>query len=724
MSGKGKCFRDIELRPTYSSADANLLQQFYLPVLSCSHQYDRAVGFFSAAMLSYAAKGLSAFVDHGGRMRLIIGEPLSSEEFAAVKKGVTLREVEDRIAEKLAEVLRYPESKIQKERLEILSWLIASDRLELRFALTKEGMYHEKIGILADSDGHQLVFQGSANETPYAILPDFNFESIAVYPSWRTDIFKLYGTPYIDRFESLWENRSPGVETINIPSEAYENLKRTYQCSYAPRVFEYESVDYSAGDEFDRFPKLPRVIGTSDYDLWAHQRDALARWKSFDYLGIMALATGAGKTVIALHAATKLAEYHKQHGRNFVFVVSVPYQVLAEQWCAEMERYGIQAHKCYGGKRNWQLVLDAAISQMRISDNPVFIGIVVVNATLKRREFRELIDRLDKNELFFVGDECHHHAQQGIIKILPAARYRLGLSATPWRRTDQEAGELLKSYYGSVVAQYSIQDALRDEILTPYTYVPIEITLNNDEAESYQEISDRLAPLLARQANGEPVNHDVILALSLARMRILGSAEQKFNNLADYLSNSSRTTHTLFYCGDGSTEDESGDQSWRDVEKTAGILHAYGWRSSRITAEETPRERAIILQNFRYGYIDAIVAIRVLDEGFDLPECHTAFLLASSRNERQFIQRRGRILRRCEGKSMAKIYDYLTLPPTGHPSVSMQNLVREELVRAFEFARLATNRNEVEPFLRGVANKWNLDVDSIMRDVTAIDRWE
>ena len=278
----------------------------------------------------------------------------------------------------------------------------------------------------------------------------------------------------------------------------------------------------------DGFPTFPQAIGGHKYKLRPHQKTALQEWRANDYRGILAHATGSGKTVTALHGATALAKYHKTNNRNFVFVVSVPYQVLADQWCEVMELFGIRPHRCYRGKRYWQTPLRQDIASITIRDQPTFVAIVVVNATLQSNAFQEIISRVHLNDLLFVGDECHHHSSASLLMKLPDSIYQLGLSATPWRSTDLEAQSRLREYYSGIVSTYSIKHALDDGVLVPYQYHVSEILLTDEEADEYQTLSEKIAQLIAAKENGAKIDEDYLSHLFRARSRVIGSAEGSF----------------------------------------------------------------------------------------------------------------------------------------------------------------------------------------------------
>ena len=692
-------FDKIKLKSTYNSEEDSIIKDFYIPYLGEAVSYDRAVGFFSASMLTYAAQGLSKFASNQGNMRLIIGHQVEEDEFEAIKKGEQLKETYEKLNIKFEEVISSVSTDIFTCRLQLLSWLVSTNRLKIKFAIRRKGMYHEKIGVLKDEEGNKIVFQGSANESQMALLPDFNFESISVYPSWEADIYEKYGSKYETRFERLWSNEAKETIVVDVPSDIYTQLASVYKArTPPPEYIEQLLFDELTGakKKVQLLPILPKILGSSEYQLKDHQKKALGNWKSNDFNGIFALATGAGKTITALHAATQLAN-HQEH---LTLIIAVPYQNLADQWCEVMELFSMTAIRCYMSKANWQLNLSIAISDFNLNITKPFLAIVVVNRTLSSAAFQLEIQRIKPDKLLFVGDECHHHASKNIIKKLPEAKFRIGLSATPWSSKEEEKESILKSYYGGIVAEYPIADALKDNVLTPYQYFIHVFYLTDEETERYQQLSVEIGKLIAAREQGEVINEQLLMAFSMKRARIIGSAENKFAELGVILNKLKVDKHTLFYCGDGSVIDERINEeldnlSVRDIEQVATILQQHGWKSSRFTADESLKERRRIIENFKDGFIDAMVSIRVLDEGIDIPACKQAFLLASSRNERQFIQRRGRILRKSEGKQFSIIHDFIVLPSENiYEDDCLKKLIDSELDRLIEFAHVAINKND------------------------------
>ncbi len=691
---------DLPLRAVYRSNNDNLLRDFYIPCLSASKRYDRAVGYFSASMLSYAAQGLSAFVAREGFMRLIIGGALDDQDYVAIQEGYAQKEVNDRLGDEFIRQIQSIDDALFHRRLELLSWLIASGRLEIKIALRKQGMYHEKIGIFGDENDDQVVFQGSANETAAGLLPDFNFESINVFPSWQ-EALKEHAQPYLEGFEALWNNQERDTIVLAFPEAAHEKLIdiATYVSTPMSTELEIELWErlqrsqFARGQSTENVPNIPRLYRGNDFAIRPHQKRALDAWKANGFQGVLALATGAGKTVTAIYGATKIYESHKR----LFLLVAVPYINLADQWIDELREFGISATRCYGGSQTWQSQFSADVQEFEAGVKS-FSAAVVVNATLSTGNFQDILKRISGRALLWIGDECHHHSASKLNSSLPQqAHLRLGLSATPEHYLNTEANQRLRDFYGPVVAEYSLEDALNDGILTPYRYHIIPVELTENETERYGEISQKISTLMASGGgiNEENPGSDALNQLLFQRARLLGAAQNKLIELNRLLGERETEPLTLVYCGDGSIEDQD-DEPIRQIDAVTQLLHANDWRCARFTSRESRDQRLRILDQFRINAVDALVAIRCLDEGIDIPACRIAFILASSRNPKQFIQRRGRILRRAPGKEEAIIYDFVVLIPPILASGSNfeRQLLRNELKRVREFAGLAVNHTE------------------------------
>jgi superfamily II DNA or RNA helicase len=712
--------RSIPVKGVYKSDRDNILTDFYFPTLSVATSYDRAVGFFSGSTISHAAQALSAFTANGGTMRLIVGAFSDARDVEAIRRGEEVKAVSDAIGAQMIAVIDEEAGELFKERFTTLAWLVAHGRLEIRVALRAHGMYHDKIGVIADATGDAFVFSGSANESAQALLPTLNYESIDVFPTWKPELEQYFG-PHRDSFERLWNNRSRGTAVMDIPDALRDRLLTVAErIVVAPDAAREEALARRLREQEDNEdaatratgPSLPATIGGTAFDIRQHQRDALNAWRAKDFVGIFDLATGAGKTITACYAIVQMAKRIP----GLTVVIAVPYQNLADQWCDILELFGIDPIRCYVSRAAWVDDLGSIIHDVGMAARS-FAAIVVVNRTLKSDDFQAAIAQIPGERFLWIGDECHHHASASYQGFLPEnARYRIGLSATPNHYLDDERNVRLARYYGDTVFTYSLRQAIEDEVLTPYDYHPHIVELTNDEAEDFAELSNEIARAYAREASGGSKLSQGLTALLMKRSRVIASAANKLPALADALNGRRPEQHTLFYCGDGTVEGEPGDDDeaplvGRQVEVVSQQLDRLGWRLSRFTSREPRRERDHILTNFRIGLIDAMVAIKCLDEGIDVPACATAYILASSRDPRQFIQRRGRILRRSPGKVCATIHDFIVVLPAGYHDASghARKLIQSELRRVAEFNDLARNRERAYQTLRPVLKTYDLE---------------
>jgi superfamily II DNA or RNA helicase len=705
--------RQLTLKPVYRSDEDSILADFYVPSLSQSISYDRAVGYFSSSMLSYAAQGIAALIEKQGTMRLIVGGEITQEESDAILNGYDLRAISERVGASFCKTVEQVVEELSYARLQALSWMIAQGSLSVKVALKRQGMYHEKIGIFRDQEGDEIVFQGSANETVNALLPEYNFESINVFPSWQEE-FRSHAEPYVAGFERLWANKSKGTVVLEFPEAARDKLIRIAKRISVPpsphiELATWTSLIKTSSDEVVGGPATPIVLGGEPFAIKDHQREALQKWRAQDLQGILALATGAGKTITALYAATRLFIANKR----LFLVVAVPYTDLADQWLDEAAMFNMQAIGCYDSAASWRDELGKAIQLFNAGVLP-FVCAVVVNKTLQGEFFQEALKNIDGNNLMFVGDECHRHRSTKSIESLPPqARYRLGLSATPEQHfANPDAEDPLYKYYGAICARYTLSQALNDKVLTPYDYHLVLVELTGDEMEQYIDLSDQIAKRAAVAGLGdEGSSSDSLLEMLLfKRARLIGAAQNKLPSLSKLLAQKEPTPLTLFYCGDGSVEMPEDGTFIRQVEAVSMLLGESGWRSSRFTSAESKNRRRELLEDFKIANIDALVAIRCLDEGINIPSCHTAYLMASSRNPRQFIQRRGRILRRAPGKLKAVIYDFIvTLPNSAVETFAHERkLFGAELNRVAEFAGLCLNYADAYKQVESLLQRYNL----------------
>lgn len=697
--------KKAELRTSYRTGRDDLVGDFFVPCLSESVLYRRAAGYFSSHGLALAARGVAELVVHGGEMRLVVSPHLDPDDVEALRGA--LDQPADVIRSIAARALADVEDALHRDRLNALAWLAAAGFLKIRLALrlneageVTRGLFHEKTGIFTDADGDHVAFIGSANETAGGLVE--NFESLEVFRSWNDPEDRVPAK--IADFEALWEDQTPGLKTIEF-SEAARDLLEAF------RDPEHPPDGLPPGAFLDerprRFFRPPRGFELRDY-----QAAAIRAWSQAGGKGILAMATGTGKTVTALTLASKVAEKNKP----LVFVVVCPFINLCKQWVREIAAFGLDPVPCYEGRHRWEALLEEGYQRLSTRLAEVH-AIVVTNATFQTQGFQDRIrPRLATAHHLIVADEVHNLGAEKVQEFLPCdIHLRLGLSATPERHHDPLGTQALIDYFGGVIYEYPIDRAIADGRLCPYRYHPHLVSLTEAEVEEYAEITARLGHMLAGADDNAELGQ-AAMRLLIRRARLLASAENKLAVLDEVLRQLPERPHkAIFYCGDGTTSDAISDAEVRQIRAVARLLgERHSLRVRNFTYRETPAEREEILRDLASGFLDGVVAIRCLDEGIDLPDLRMGFLLASSTNPRQFIQRRGRLLRHAPGKDRAVIHDFIIQPPDfgGQLDDDAFNLERaffqRELKRITEFCRTAENGPEALSQLSPIRHEYNL----------------
>jgi len=537
-----------------------------------------------------------------------------------------------------------------------------------------------------------ILFRGKKGEA-VALVDDPKSEQILCLWSWGDP--KRIVRQLSDLVEQFWNDQSWAIPVVD-----FEPPPKVPECD-------------TAGVQEDATPyrvTAPKFLIPADLLLRDYQKDAIRAWLAAGGSGILAMATGAGKTLTALSLACKVAEKN----RPMVLVVVCPYINLASQWIRDMERFGLQPIPCFHGRFRWEHRLQEAYQRI-LAGLDSCISIVVSNATFLSETFQSAM-RVHAVPHLLIADEMHNLGAQNLKEALPAGiLLRLGLSATPERHGDELGTQALIAYFGKVVYKFDIKRAIAEGVLVPYRYHPVLVELTDEEAERYAEISRLIARAWSRAENDDD-GMERLRMLLIRRARLLASAQNKLPTLSALLaSRESPVEKALVYCGDGQVDGPTDSESERQIEAVSRLLgHKHGLKVRQFTCEEPSEEREEILRKLKTGALDAVVAIRCLDEGIDIPDVRLGFLLASSTNPRQFIQRRGRLLRRAPGKERADIYDFIVQPPDfgGESDASAFNLERRlfgrELERILEFCGSAENGPTALHALQDLRLRYNL----------------
>lgn len=694
-------FRDLSIPNEIYTTDQNPIKSFFIPLLSIAKEYNVAVGYFNSTWFKNTAAGIVTLAENNGKSKWIINPELSEADWS-IFDDLSEEERIEWISNKIDDSINNLFELLESNTRETIAWLIDNNILEFKIAVPKRrlsGIFHPKIGIFTDFEGNKIAFTGSYNHTGGAA---YNWDHIEIFKSWEDN--KRVESK-INKFDSIWNEKDPNL-SIYSPSE--KSIRKIV--SYRKNTI----TDIQLDDE-DSIPKIPDYYLKED-KLRKHQEEAISEWFKNNGRGIFHMATGSGKTVTALSTATKLYDFAKSKNTGLGIIVTVPYKHLADQWEKEAKAFGFQPIICYGNYNKWignvsTILLDY---KMKLRDHFFFI---TSNATFQKDKFQTYLSKISENYLF-IADEMHNLGGKKIKQVLPEnAKFRLGLSATPDRHYDSEGTELLKDYFDRILIEYGIKEAIADKTLCEYFYFPILVELTREENEDYIALSKRISMLY----QNEEKNEEQIKMLLLRRSRLIANADNKIDELIKLLHTNSESKYNLVYCGDeieydlleSDIDEDDYITAVRQVEKILKIVGLeIGMKASKFTAVESTEKRQQILSQFASGDLQALIAIRCLDEGVDVPRTETAYILASTTNPRQFIQRRGRVLRQAKGKKYATIYDFIVLPSLELMSDETFNiergLIERELTRVKEFSEISLNPGDTLEKFREIKKKYNL----------------
>lgn len=685
-------FEELKIEMSYRSDVNNICVDFYQKCINYAVKYDRAVGYFTSGSLELLAESLLNIIKKNGKIRIVTSPNLEKEDLMAIANGKEL----NKIYISLEEEWNLLKKKIIKDKLLLLSWMISKELLEIKVAFSKEKnlLYHEKFGIFTDEKGNKISFSGSVNETIGGMKT--NFESIDVYSSLNkgNDEKRIARKEY--EFEKLWNNETNKIQVISLHDAIKKdilNLTKNLNDEDIKKI-----LDKLIKKEEIKFPEYLKI---RDYQL-----EAAKCWIENNKLGILEMATGTGKTITALNIIKEILKNEK-----VAIVIVCPQNFLVLQWENEVLDFGINSIVCNSENNRWKELLDGKIFKFNKNKINTFITITTTK-TLQNKSFLRALARIEKKILIIV-DECHNLGSQSFKnflknKSIKNIEYRLGLSATPNRENDLEGNKIINDYLGEVIYRYTLKDAIDAEYLTRYRYIPHFITLTETEEKEYEELSRKIFKLSMIRNDLKEKNESLEILL-FKRSRLLNTALNKKIRLEEIIDKNSY--NNLIYVGGGKKGDE------RNIELILEYLCNKGIKSKKFTSDENKEERIEIVKEFVEKKIQAIVAIKCLDEGINIPTIEKAYILASTSNYKEYIQRRGRVLRKSYGKIIAEIHDFVVIPrhfekyncPSEYNFKIEKSLVKGELRRVEEYNLLAENKNRNILKINELIQKYEID---------------
>lgn len=718
MSLKDSC-----IKSEYRSLIDNVVQDFYVPLLKEAVTYRRAVGFFSSSSLVDISKGIAAIAKRRGKIQLVASPYLSDEDIEAIRNGYEKRNViiENALLSQLSdENMDF----YSMERLNLLANLIAEGILDIRIAYTEDdrgiGMYHEKMGIIEDAEGNKVAFSGSMNESSTAM--SINYETIDVFRSWGDEFEANQAQLKENAFISIWNDTEPNIHVLEFPSISQALIDKYKK--------KRSSFDIDELQFFDVPIKRKNVSGKrigaripKDISLYEYQKEAIVSWTGENYRGIFDMATGTGKTLTGLGAVSKLSEDVCDELSVFILC---PYQHLVEQWVEDIVKFNIKPIIGYSAspQKDWKKRLQKAIKDQKFRKDKSFFCFVTTNATFSSKFVQDIIEEI-KTPILLMVDEAHNVGAKTYAKLLDDRfQYRLALSATLDRHRDEEGTAALYNFFGRKCIEYTLERAIREDKLTPYKYYPIVVYLNEDELATYEYYTQEISKCIIKDKNGKTKLNSYGETLAIKRSRVIAAAAQKLDALRREIAPYKNKNSILVYCGATNVINENADRSETDegdIRQITAVTRILGnefdMSVAKFTADESMDERNQIKANFSKGErLQVVVAIKCLDEGINIPGIRTAFILASTTNPKEYIQRRGRVLRKSAGKNFAEIYDFVTLPRPLDDVYSLTKeaaskdlaLVRNELERIKEFGRLAMNSMDSHDLIWNIEEAYHL----------------
>lgn len=693
-------FRSLPIELRYRSNEHNIPKDFLCPVLEQTVIYKRAVGYFSTTALVSLSRGLYSMAARDDcHIQLICSPRLSEEDVLAIRHGYDLREtvVNSLLTEVSESVCIYEE-----ERLNLIATLIAEGKLDIKLAYMEDdtgiNVYHEKIAVFIDHDGNRIAYSGSMNESENGM--EENFESFFTFCSWNGGEQQ---TSLAERdFDQMWEDNTSRIRVIPFPDIVVEKLLKYKKEKLEPDMdFLQYAYETKKQESTVSIFKIPSFVSLREY-----QTRAILEWKRQEYHGIFSMCTGSGKTFTGLAAMCMLGKM-KQDALA-VFIVC-PYIHLVSQWEEELWGWNFVPIVCHSQAedKRWYDKLLRKYRRFKKEGKP-FICITTVD-TFCGEQIQAIISNMTSEmNVLLMADECHNLGAQSVSERLPEQiQYRIGMSATVQRHMDKKGTERLLSYFGEECIEYTLADGIRDGVLSHYEYHPVPVFLEEDELATYAELTNRLKKFIIIEDEKTKIS-EAGKQILFKRSRILAGARQKADVLLELMTQYMHDDSILVYCGATTVWDNETGSAEKQIDMITGRLKKeLGMSVRRFTSQENLEERQKIKKYFKSGQYQVITAIRCLDEGVNIPGIKTAFILSSSRNPKEFIQRRGRLLRKSDNKEKAVIYDFVTLPRRLEDVLPMnfesdKSIIIGELFRMQEFAGLSDNPYEAENLMNEI----------------------
>ena len=719
---------------TYTPQGQHTPFEFFSNALENSYFFDIELGYFNSAAISVLAGSFASFISNGGKMRMAINQVVSADDKKAITEGL---QGGVNLSLDLTDwkALRSSLDEYGEHFFKCLAYLIQENRIELQIIKPKStsGIAHTKKGQFVDLEGTVVGFSGSANFTLGGLFN--NLEEINIFLSTSPDAaIQKKLTNQKDHFNRIMAKSEEEIEYLS-PGELQEAILSTYGgqdiedlLNVERKLKEYKKSlkpRKKVTESDEPLPEFPYSSGPREY-----QSQAFENWKKNNQKGLFAMATGTGKTITSLNC---LLEIYNRCG-YYMAIILVPTITLVNQWEDECRKFKFsRIIKVFSKNPKWKERIDLIKMEEKMrkeNEPPKSFIIISTYASFTREAVFELLNSFDRKKVLLIADEAHNMGSPQILKKLDKIVYlrRIGLSATPERQYEPETNDRIFSFFGAkehFTFEYSMEDAIKNGVLCKYYYYPHMVRLTDTEMAEYIELSVKISKYFNYAKECFDKQDEVLKRLLLARKRIIHKAQNKVgvfrSIMEERFKEKGNLKYSLIYVPEGNKPDYIADsdifdkrEQIEDDEVSDHLIDVFTQVVSDIDKYVTVKrfvsgqaDRDSVLRDFASGKLQVLTSMKCLDEGVDVPRSEMAVFCASTGNPRQFIQRRGRVLRTHPDKHMAVLHDLVVIPEVGSACDSFkmeQVLLRNELIRVKNFSMLSENPSysqiELGPVMR------------------------
>ena len=725
---------------TYVPGEEFSPERFFNDGLKNSTEFDLKLGYFSSAAISVLAEGFATFISQGGCMRLIINHIVSKKDKEAITNGV-MGNVIDCSDLSNFQYLKTTFNEYQEQFFRCLAYMISEKRIDIRIIKPrgKKGIAHTKSGQFRDGDSI-TAFTGSANFTISGLFN--NIEEIKIDRSDSVDrmVQKRIEKQRKD-FDAIMSGEKKGIDYLS-PKDLVEAISTNYGDSDIEELLDVENKLREVkrrhrGDSTtvhdDMAPSIPRFPYDKPRE---YQQLAFENWKNNKQKGLFAMATGTGKTITSLNC---LLEIYKRNG-YYKAIILVPTITLVNQWEKECWKFNFSnIIKVYSKNAEWRSkieLLQMSEKYRKPSEPAQNFIIISTYASFAREKVFTILNSFERTKVLFIADEAHNMGSPSILKRLGTIKYlrRIGLSATPERQYDVDTNVKLYRFFGAednFTFEYSMKEAIQKGVLCKYYYYPHLVKLTDEEMANYVELSEKISKYFNYNKGVFDKKDDILMSLLLARKRIIHKAANKLDAfkkiIKERYEKNGNLKYSLIYVPEGNKPDYIIDSDIFDKSEQVAdddvsnhLIDVYTEAVMKVDKYITVRkfvsgqkDRDAILADFAKGKLQVLTSMKCLDEGVDVPRSELAIFCASTGNPRQFIQRRGRVLRQHPDKHMAEIHDLVVAPEVSATSSGYkmeQALLKNELLRVKNFSILSENQSYSQMELKSVMEHYGLNL--------------